>query len=319
MVHLTRHPEFKATRRPLAKVIALLAVFALLYGAAPLMAGEGKGYLGVNIERIEIRSDNPDESKSEVRIRKVLPESPAAKAGLEKGDIILRVGGEDVNSARNLVHLIREREPGEVVNVDIIRGGEDMTMAITLDEHSPHGLHEVHARKMAYVMPHANQPYIGITMDKLGPQLADFFKVDHGVLIKSVVEASPAEAAGLAAGDIILSMNGEAIKENHDIIKLLRDYQEGDEVALEVRRRDDIRTITVTLGQTKDAAHYQFFRWNDDDHKQEWVIQGQPMLKKMLDFHHPHSGELDKDMKALREQVEKLQKQLEELQAEKDK
>lgn len=86
---------------------------------------------------------------------------------------------------------------------------------------------------------------IGVTTSPLGKQLADYFGVQHGVLINSVVSGSPADKAGLKAGDVVTEVEGEKVDDAGDLTRLLNRREEG-EVNLTVMRDKQRRSVRVT-------------------------------------------------------------------------
>jgi len=102
-------------------------------------------------------------------------------------------------------------------------------------------------------------PYLGVQLHELNEDLAGYFgvKEEEGVLILSVEEDSPAEEAGLKAGDIIIKFDDETVSEPEDIHEIMSELEEDDEVTIEILRHNRKQTIKVTLGETEDV--HQFF------------------------------------------------------------
>lgn len=112
---------------------------------ARAMAGErfvfrlgGGGYLGVSIEEVGAedvtRLKLPAETGA--RVTQVEEDSPAAKAGVKKDDVIVRFGGESVRSTGSLLRLVRETPPGRQVELEVVRGGATQRLQATIDEHA---------------------------------------------------------------------------------------------------------------------------------------------------------------------------------------
>jgi len=118
-------------------------------------------------------------------------------------------------------------------------------------------------RGPAFFSPRAgqNRGYLGVQTMELGSQLAEYFGVpkNAGVLVTEVVEESPAEAADLRAGDVILDVDGEAIESHTDLRDLIRDNDPEDTVTLGVSRRGEKRSIQVKLGNISDFGENLFF------------------------------------------------------------
>lgn len=172
------------------------------------------GYLGVGVQELSperIRSLNLKES-SGVDVSVVIPESPAAKAGIRFGDIILEVNGQKVEGAEHFQDLIGGKPPGAKVALTVLRNDAREKITATLESRpqgitvqgigiSPDALRELLA---------GNAPRIGFEGESLTSQLADFFGVaqGEGVLVRSVAEKTAADRAGLKAGDVVIKVNG---------------------------------------------------------------------------------------------------------------
>lgn len=229
---------------------------------------DGGGYLGVYTE--DITKDNLSQyGLREVRgvgITEVAKDSPAEKAGLRKGDVITRFDGEAVSSARKLSRLVSEVAPDHKVSIGISRGGGDQEVAVTVGkrENEFSGVRRMTIPRDGFpglknlpswegfaegtnFFAFGNSRRIGVTTTTLTKQLADFFGVGDGkgVLVTSVSENSPAAKAGLKAGDVITSVDGEKVEGPGDLARAISKQKDGD-VTLTVVRDKNQRTIKVT-------------------------------------------------------------------------
>ena len=220
-----------------------------------------------------------------VGVREVVKGSPAEKAGLRANDVIVRFDGEQVTSVRKLTRLIEESAPDHTARLTVSRGGAEQEVSATLKRREPfvsaggEGLfnlppdivgdalrlgdeaarnseqwkraeEQVRRRWEEMARKHpglfgGSTRRIGVTTDALGKQLADYFGVTHGVLVNSVEEGSPAEKAGLKAGDVITEADGQQVGDADDLVRALGAKEEG-EVALTVVRDKQRRTVRVT-------------------------------------------------------------------------
>jgi serine protease Do len=215
-----------------------------------------------------------------VGVREVVKGSPAEKAGLRTGDVIIRYDGEAVTSVRKLTRLIEESAPEHVARITVLRGGTEQELSATLTRREPfvsaggEGLFnlspdvlgdealrnskqwkraqgqaqrkwEEMARKYPGLTGFGSTRRIGVTTNALGKQLAEYFGVTHGVLVSSVEENSPAAKAGLSAGDIVTEADGRKVEDSDDLVQALSAKQEG-EVTLTVVRDRKQRTVRVT-------------------------------------------------------------------------
>jgi len=149
--------------------------------------------------------------------------------------------------------------------------------------------------------------FLGISMQTLNEQLAEYFGAE-GVLVQEIVEDSPAEEAGLKAGDVIVKMDGEDVEDTDDVAKFMSDREKGDEVEIKVRRKGKNKSFKVTLGEQENndfafhgMPHMEYFD-HDGDHE---VI--------MRRLHGDDSEELEN----LRADVEELRAMLEEMKKDK--
>ena len=202
---------------------------------------DGRGaQIGVTIE----------DAAEGVRIGDVDADGPASKAGLLEGDIVVEVDGERVRSARQFSRLIQETAEGRSVALVILRGGERHSLMVRpesrafdfnleadlgrrLREMEPR-LRELEPRLRDFrfdgpfvdMLPRLISPRarLGVQLSELTPQLAEYFgATDGGVLVTSVTAGSPAEKAGLKAGDVITSIDGDRVRRTEDVVDELRD------------------------------------------------------------------------------------------------
>lgn len=189
---------------------------------------------------------------SGVKIEDVAREGAAAKAGLQEGDVVVEFDGERVRSARQFSRLVQETPDGQTVKMGIVRGGQKQTIDVTPDRNMARSLEIDSDRIRRDVerslrgldrLPYFNfegRPFafdwdegmasrtprgrLGVQLDSLTPQLAEYFgATDGGVLVSGVTPGSPAEKAGLKAGDVIVSINGARVQDVNDIRSELRE------------------------------------------------------------------------------------------------
>jgi serine protease Do len=195
-----------------------------------------------------------------VQVQEVRPDSPAARAGLQKDDVVVEFDGERARSATQFSRLVRETAPGRAVKITIIRGGSRQTLDIAPENRGPGDLRVPNAALNVRPAPPRDFNFdfnwsgpafglfspqrLGVTVSPLTPQLSSYFAVKQGVLITEVTAASPAEAAGLRAGDVITSINGRAVSASDDVASVVREADAG--AAIELRVTRERRELTVT-------------------------------------------------------------------------
>jgi serine protease Do len=193
---------------------------------------QGPGYLGVGVVDI-----TPERAKAlklsepgGVEVKLVDDDSPAAKAGLRTDDVILAVNGQKVEGRITFISMIGVGFPGAKAALTVWREGAKRTLTATLEARPeatmflraiPEGQGMQMLAAPFEIMP-APAPVVGIDGETLTPQLAEFFGVTEGVLIQTVRPGTPAEKAGLRAGDVIVKVNGIPVDSIREISGVVR-------------------------------------------------------------------------------------------------
>lgn len=223
------------------------------------------GYLGIGIQ--EINSERAKELKlreeAGVEITSVMHESPADKAGLKPGDVVVSYNGQKVESIEQISRMVRETPAGREVKVDIVRNGAPQTVGVKIDNRTlpriftGDGVHfnmpDIPMPDIPRVFTGLHSPMLGIEAESLEGQLAQYFGVkDGGVLVRSVLKNSAAEKAGLRAGDVILRLDDIKVTSAADISARLR-ATPGKAVQLAVMRERKEMNIPV-MPETGESA-----------------------------------------------------------------
>jgi serine protease Do len=220
----------------------------------------------------EIGIQVTDAKDGGVVIEEVLPDSPAEKAGLKRLDVIVEFDGERVRSTRQFGRIVQETPPGRTVKATVIRGGQKRDVQVTLQEGRslpggrgrlgdilPDQQRELERMRgqlprdfnFRFEMPDLlSGRRLGVTVDELSNQLAQYFGARDGVLVTSVTDGSPASRAGLKAGDVITSIDGASVRSRDDVVRGLRDAK-NDEVRVGiVRDRKEANVVVSGIGRT---------------------------------------------------------------------
>jgi serine protease Do len=232
---------------------------------------EGRGSaIGVSIR--DLNADEAVKAKLQqaggVVVQEVEEGSPAAKAGLKVDDVIVELDGERVRSARSFTRLVQETADGRTVKAIIVRSGARQTLDVTpeasarpfaadivlpdIQREIERGMRAI-PRNFSFdfdpdaVFPRFPQGRLGITAAPLTEQLAAYFKVKEGVLVSSVAPGSPAEKAGLRAGDVITSVNGRSVDSLRELNNELRDAKPGADVELGITHDGKATTLKATM------------------------------------------------------------------------
>ena len=229
----------------------------------------GRGRLGVALRDVEEQDAKTARLSSPAGavVEDVAEGSAAETAGLRKGDVIVEFDGERVRSARQLTRLVSETPEGRKVAAVVLRDGQKTTVSLELQ---PGGgtvfekLHELEdwGRNFPFELPArpARPPRasprsdvqppaswgdnlfsggagrLGISVDDLSSQLAEYFGTKDGVLVTSVQDGSLGARAGLKAGDVITALNGSAIRNPAELRRRLQAMSEGEEFTIAVMR-----------------------------------------------------------------------------------
>lgn len=261
------------------------------------MDGDG-GYLGVQTE--EVTRDNFGKfGLREVRgvaVGKVVEGSPAQAAGVQDGDVIVKINGEDVTSGRKLTRLVSEISPDHTARLTVVRGGTEREISVTVGKRPgpkfgegsfafPEGFEKFEMPKFdmpkmpemdllekyrfeagkpgePMVWSFGNRRQIGVGLTPLTKQLSDHYGVTNGALVNTVRKDSPAEKAGLKAGDIITEIDGKAVHGELDVVKAIGEKKDGD-VSLTFVRNGQRQTVRVTPEQGKGGL-FEHFEWKAD-------------------------------------------------------
>ena len=194
-----------------------------------------RGWLGVMIQKI-----TPDLAESfglkdseGALVGDVIPNSPASKAGIMRGDVIVKFNNQDVKTMEELPKIVANTRPGESVPVEVIRDGKskivNVSIAVLKDEDP----------KVA-----AKQDPLGIHVQDITPELARTLKLEstEGVLVAEVAAGEPGAEAGVRRGDVISQVginsatNTQPVRNQADYNRLVSSAKDGDTVLLLVKR-----------------------------------------------------------------------------------
>lgn len=236
---------------------------------------DGAGWLGVGTA--EVTADKAKELKlSEERgvvLTEVIPDSPAAKAGLKNGDVVTEFNGQRVEGAAQFRRFIHETPGGRAVKLTIRRDGKAETISATLGKAEQR--HQMWSSDMApgemifnnprmpnIEMPRfefggenvfLRRPILGISADSLSGQLGSYFGVPdgEGILVREVSSGSAAEKAGIKAGDVITKIDGDRVRNLSDLREKLSgklgDKGEKKTVNIGLLRDRQEKTVNIEL------------------------------------------------------------------------
>jgi len=313
-----------------ALFVAAMILAAMAEPAAPWPEAHSGAYLGVQITAVTPQRASAlklQESAGAI-ITYVDQDGPACHAGLMENDVVVAFDGSKVDGPEQLQGLIHASPPQKTVTLTIVRNGQRKDLKVTLGSWNVMS----HARAMpAIVMGappppfHAYPPDMeipsftvlssrhGLVVESLSPQLSNFFGVPpgHGVLVRSVEGGSPAAAAGLKAGDIILKVNNETV---HD----MADWQRGmhvqaTKVSVSIWRDKHEQTVVINVPGPGDNSWLQpGDKLNLDTEAQALGDQMAPMrpeIERRQDEMVAQLGPSEKELEQMRSELEKSMKE----------
>ena len=242
--------------------------------AQTMVITRGGSYLGIGGLDITAERAKALNLKDErgVEVSSVAEDGPAAKAGIKDGDVVLEFNGQPVQGTAQFQRMVHETPVGRQVKITIWRAGATQTVTATVGEskmtmvNPEDGNWNFSMPTMPPTPPMPSTPYfdmprfqmssqnpmLGIEGEPLGQQeqLAEFFGVQEGVLVRSVRKGSAAEKAGLKAGDVITKIDDSKVTTTGEITRTLRGLKSKKTFNLTVIRNKKEMPLTVTLEST---------------------------------------------------------------------
>ncbi len=250
-----------------------------------VMVLDGRGaQLGVMVSDVDAKA-----TTGGVKIDEVNDDSPAEKAGIKAGDVVVEYDGERVRSARQFTRLVQETPEGRSVAIALLRDGKRQTVNATPEtgrmtwnvgpevdramREAERGMREFRfdttpdfrfdsrePRRFEYRIPDRATPFVtqprgrlGVTVQSLTPELEEYFGAKNGgALVSSVTPDSAASKAGIKAGDVIVSINGRNVSDSDELVNELKDIN-GDATIVVLRDKKQM-TLKATIERARPAA-----------------------------------------------------------------
>lgn len=247
---------------------------------------DGRGSeLGVMVSDLDVKAGT-----SGVKIDEVNADSPAEKAGIKAGDVVVEYDGEKVRSARQFTRLVQETPEGRSVSIALMRDGKKQTVNATPENgrmtwnsrdfgpevgrafrDAERGMREFHfempepralpePRTFEYRMPPNAMPFmtrprpmLGVQVQSMSRDLEEYFGVKNGgALVSSVTPDSAASKAGIKAGDVITAVNGRSVVDADDLINKIEDIT-GDATIVVMRDKKEL-TLKANIDRPRPQA-----------------------------------------------------------------
>jgi serine protease Do len=199
-----------------------------------------RGYLGIVPQDIDAglakQFNLPDQSGA--LVGDVSPDSPADKAGLKSGDVILSVNGKDITGEENLKVTISQLEPGSAATLKIIRNGTDKTIVVKLGELPDTAANNSNDETNPAHDSSKTDALDGVTVADLEVQTRERFHIPaavHGAIVANVDRDSNSFDAGLRQTDVIVEINRQPVASSEDAVRLCKSAK-GDQILVKVWR-----------------------------------------------------------------------------------
>ena len=213
----------------------------------PQLRDEGRvtrGWLGVTVQALnkELAESFDLDTTHGALVNEVIEDSPADKAGLKRGDIIVEYDGKQVDELNDLPRLVAATPVDETVSVKVFRDGKERTInvkigrlddgevALAADDEETGGA-------------------LGLTVANVTPELVERYSLesDQGILITKIDPEGPAAEANLRVGDLVFEADGKAVGSVKEFEELVGKMKSGKVLRLLIQRRAKILYTTVTL------------------------------------------------------------------------
>jgi serine protease Do len=223
-----------------------------------VLSAPASSFLGVGVTDIDGERAKALKLKEEhgAEVTSVDVDSPAAKAGVKVGDVVLEYNGQRVEGSEQLVRFVRETPVGRQVKLLISRNGATQTLMATTASKAANNFvwnSEDFKFKMPAIpdMPHPlvmwQSRTLGVESESLNSQLAEYFGAKEGVLVRSVIKGSAAEKAGIKAGDVITRIGAQKVSSPNEISRALHSLSSTKAFPVTIVRERKETTLNVTI------------------------------------------------------------------------
>ncbi len=298
-------------------------------------SGTPQTWLGVGIQELDedmMEALDIEKDVEGVLINEIYEGSPAEAAGLMKGDIILTFDGEKATDIKKLVGMVRDSDPGDTVEVTVLRENSEMMLMATLGERE--------AEDMVWVSPDlaevgvelldmladmrvnipeielgmagfARRGKLGVYVEDLSGGLAEYFEVpdNKGVLVEDIVEDGPADKAGIKPGDVIIRIGDDRVVDTASLVRAVAKTESGEPTRVEIVRKGRRMELTATIEHPeidREALRHKLLMMegSTDPEARAFILQN---------LNEKERGLLEEELEQLREELQELKKELSKL------
>ena len=321
-----------------------LASLVLTGGLAARAAAQDtpRPWLGVSTQ--EITSDlreGLNYKGAGVLVSRVVSDSPASRAGIKNGDVLVSLNSRTIDTPEELTQVVRAAKVGQSVALSIVHDGVKRSVTAKLAEwpsddsdlemmpapsprapNAPRAPRAPRAYRFNWngegfdvgpgmtMLRTMGRGRLGVQIQNLNSDLGDALGVPggKGVLVTDVVDDTPAAKVGIKGGDVIVSVEGNAVEDTEDLQRELG-KREG-KVSITLMRRGAKRTVTPELEAKPNWSWY-----DDGNHRHTITIAPDVRMKIDSDQDDSNHADLEKQMEELRQELKEMRRQLEESKA----
>jgi serine protease Do len=204
-----------------------------------------RGWLGVQVQRV-----TPDLAKSfgldrerGALVADVMPDTPASKAGIERGDIIVEFNGRKIEEMNDLPRVVATTPPDTEVPIKLLRKGQDKMVKVKVAE--------LKEERVAASGGGTLEEALGMTVQELTPEIARNLGLSEskGVVVTNVEDGTPADEAGIRRSDVIVEVNQKKVENLRDYRAALGRVGSTESLLLLVRRGSNVLYVALKVGK----------------------------------------------------------------------
>jgi serine protease Do len=295
-----------------------------------------QGWLGVSLA-YRTENDIPV-------VRWVSKNSPAEKAGIRKGDKILKIDGESVKNREDVVRIVKTFKPGQKTKIELLRENVKKSVIVIMGDtkgwsYNWHFYSSPNERLFVipemsgtlpkvenYVFRISGSRTLGVDVISITPELAKKFNVEEksGLMISKVYKDTAAEKAGFQVADIIVRAGGIKMKQITDLRRALNEMEENESIAIEIYRNGKLKKIKVAPDRSGETFFGVFDRVKDklrnirikiDDENRLRIEEAERLRKERNKLHelrkkYAKEAQLikERELKRYKEEIEKMKK-----------
>lgn len=287
-------------------LLLLLIVPTLLWSVA-----KDECYIGIFLENLPLSLLKEYGVDYGVRITDVAANSPASAAGIAKGTLLLQIDDYNIISDIQVKEILNLMRPGQKVVLTVVHKNDRQQIPIVLGSRR-----EYFSAPKPFTFDWAAKLDIGIKMQDINPQLKQYFEVKNGVLVAEVLKNSPADKAGVRAGDIIVRVDKRQINRINDVKDVLKNRKAGASPSFFISRKGSEKKIKITLLKPETPYRSYYFEFDENNRvvlygpdQQQAAILDLDTVSEWIRLNiEQEANQLDRD--EVRDRIELLQKEI---------